>query len=78
MQIDDVEFSLSNLLKVLKNALTKFETMPQIVHFFITNMLKVLRKCLPEWNKTKFETMPQISTFSSHAQSAPETLARVK
>ena len=73
----DVEFSLSNLLKVLKNAwnseIRQVKSLWNNASDF-TFSSQTCSKCLEmpqEWNKTKFETMPQISLFHhKDAQSA--------
>ena len=79
----DVEFSLSNSLKVLRDACQSEIrlNLKQCLRFplFHHKDAQSAPKRLPEWNKTKFETMPQISTFSSQRCSkCLETLARVK
>ena len=79
----DVEFSLSNALKVLRNACQSEIrlNLKQCLRFplFHHKDAQSAPKRLPEWNKTKFETMPQISTFSSQRCSkCSKTLARVK
>ena len=79
----DVEFSLSNSLKVLRDACQSEIrlNLKQCLRFPLSHHkdAQSAPKRLQEWNKTKFETMPQISTFSSQRCSkCSKTLARVK